>query len=263
MRFETAPQLVWQNAERPMSKWTPERATGNCATCGAILTEGVPTSAINNPTFSQHADFWRYGTHCCPACAWLYAAGKGKPGNLLAYGDRLEYLVISTVSVVPDKRPWLVVLPELLSLPPETPLTGVLTTDVKPRVWPRMVLSSVGAPVLMTHAPEYDLSAPVAVDLAALLDLTQTVCEALTLGYTKLSVFRGLTRDYPRFVKNMEVSNRLEQTLRPLRQTPEFVPALVMAQKGESNEPSRNAARKPEPCPDTRHQFDEAQPGLF
>ena len=259
----TASQLIWINAERPLPKWRPESIKGVCATCAAPIAEGVPTTAVNNPTFSQHADFWRYGTHVCPACAWLYGAGKGRPGNVLAYGDRLEYLVISTSSVVVNKRPWLHVLPDLLTLPLDAEVVGVLTTDVKPRVWPRMVLSTVGAPTLYVHAAEYDISAPVTLDVQRWLTLAQTIGKALDIGYTKKSVQHTLTRDYPRFIKNLEVSRELEDTFAPVRHTPEFVPALIIAQKGESFEPSRELARKLDPTADTRGSSNETQSGLF
>ncbi len=91
MQYLSAPQHLWYAAGRPEGKWVLEPVTGVCSTCAAPLTEGVQTAVINNPTFAQHADFFRFGTHCCGACAWLYSDPKRTHRNVLAVGDTLRW----------------------------------------------------------------------------------------------------------------------------------------------------------------------------
>ena len=135
----TAPQITWHGAGRPALVYDVTTHHGHCATCGAAI-DGVAVhiKEIECPTLTQHADFIAHGQHVCPACAWLYGAGKGKPGNFIATPDKYEQAVISLSSVVEDKRPWLTIIREIAKLPSDTPVCGVLTTDVKPRLWPRM-----------------------------------------------------------------------------------------------------------------------------
>lgn len=98
----SASQHAWHAAGRPDHGYASSDAGGPCATCAAPLASGaVALSEIETPTTANHADLFRFGArHVCPACAWLYAAGKGRPGNYLVTGDHIEYLVISVDSVV-------------------------------------------------------------------------------------------------------------------------------------------------------------------
>jgi len=97
---------AWAAAGRPPPPYDAAPAAGHCATCGAETTAGVSLDQIETPTTSGHADLFRFGSqHVCPGCSWLFAAGKGRPGNYIAYGQRLEYTVISLESVVDHARP--------------------------------------------------------------------------------------------------------------------------------------------------------------
>lgn len=235
------PQIAHSGSQNEAHKYPSEPVDGGCcATCGAILSnEAVHISEIENPTFSNHADFMRYGSkHVCHACAWLYGAGKGKPGNFLATPDKYELLVISLDSVVADKRPWLEAIYDLQKLPPETPVCGVLTTDIKPRLWPRMIAGTAARPNLLVHALDYDISTPVAFQLTELLQIIDEIIPALQLGFSKTNCYRGLVNDYARFSKQPDVTLAIEQRLSPLRKHPAFIPAVLMAgiQKGKKHE---------------------------
>ncbi len=144
-RFSSSSALIYNAAGRPPHPYRSEPVSSVCSTCGVPITSGVLLEQIETPTTSNHADYFRFGSkHVCNACAWLFAVGKGRPGNFIATPKRLEYTVISLDSAVADKRPWIQVLPEIAALPSDTPVAGVMTTDVKPRLWPRVRLATVG-----------------------------------------------------------------------------------------------------------------------
>ena len=226
----TPPQIAHAGSGFEPHKYKDEPYTGHCATCGAAVDgQAVPIAEIENPTFSNHADFMRFGKHVCPACAWLYGAGKGKPGNFMATPNRYEQLVISLDSVVEDKRPWLEAVRDLAALPSDTPVCGVLTTDIKPRLWPRMAAGTAAVPNLFVHAPDYDLSKPVSFALSDLLDIIETVLQALSLGFSKTNCYRGLPHDYARYSKHLAAAHDLERRLKPLRDNPAFIPAVLTA----------------------------------
>lgn len=264
----TAPQLAHAGAGYPAHAYRTEPADGHCTSCGAAIDGiGIPLDAVETPTMAAHGDNFRaWGKHICPACAWFYGIGKGRPGNFLATPQRFEACVISLDSVVADKRPWITVLRELATLPADTPVTGVMTTDVKPRVWPRCRVASVGAMGLMLHAPDYDVSAWTPFSLAACLDLIAHMLPPLAAGYAKASLYRGLWRDHKRAVKDPAAVLAWEQTLAPHRTAPHFLPALIAAgiAKGDRHvQPGPRPDRHPQPAATRGDPDHQAQLGLL
>jgi hypothetical protein len=268
----TPSEITWEGASKPQpsEKYKIEQGiAGSCATCGAEMAgKGVTIASIESSTFSNHADFFKYGAkrHVCMACAWLYGAGKGRPGNFIATPLSYEEAVISLDSVVKDKRPWLSILSDIAAMPSNTPVTGVMTTDVKPRLWPRCHTKTVGAFGLYVHCPDYDVSAHIDFDLAQCLAFTDAMIPILSDGYAKASLWHGLLRDYKRASKDMRLTIARENTLREMRQSPAFLPALLVSgvKKGEAlhHEPTP-IARKPEPAPAASYPHHQNQLDLF
>lgn len=226
----TAPQISWHGAGRPLSGYDTTIHHGYCATCGTPIDgDAVHIKEIENPTFTQHADFMAHGQHVCPACAWLYGAGKGKPGNFIATPGKYEQAVISLASVVEDKRPWLTIIREIAMLPPDTPVCGVLTTDVKPRLWPRMQAATVGAFGLYVYSPDDDLSAFVPMNLSELLHTIDTIIPAMEAKFSKTEIKRGLFSNLKKCQRNLTTAMEMEQQISPLRKLNSFIPAVLMA----------------------------------
>lgn len=277
----TATQHTWTAAGQPPHGYPVEPAPdGRCATCGGAHQDGhaVPLAAIETPTMAAHGDNFRtWGKHVCHACAWLYQAGKGRPGNFIALPDRYEETVISLDSVVANKRPWITILRELATLPPETPITGVMTTDVKPRLWPRMRLTTLGQMGLYLHAPDYDVSAWTRFDLHACLDAIGAMLPALAAGYPKARLYHGLWTDGKRAIKDPAATLALETAIAPHRGHDHFLPALIaagltkeakanvqrLADQHPTDQPGASADRHTQPAPASRDQHRSAQLELF
>lgn len=263
----SASTLAFRAAGSPSHPYVDASCAAPCATCGATITTGVPLAQIETPTTANHADYFRFGSqHVCDACAWLYAAGKGRPGNYIATPQHLEYTVISLDSVVLDKRPWLAVLPQIADLPPDTPVAGVMTTDVKPRLWPRVRLATVAHFGLYVHAPDYDVSEWRRFDLRACLALIDTMIEPLTAGYAKASLYHGLLRDHARSSRDPARALAWDAVLAPQRGQSHFLPALIAAgvtlERKRDVKPRRPDA-DPEPAAACGDRANEAQLGLF
>lgn len=170
--------------------------------------------------------------------------------------------VISLESVVEDKKPWVHALRELAKLPPDTPCAGVLTTDVKIRLWPRMMPATVGGFGLYVHAPDYDLSRYVRFDLAACLRLIDIMTPMLAEGYAKASLWYGLGRDFQRYSKDPQKSAAWESMLEAHRHLPEFMPAALMAgvtKEDKKSEPSKGPSEDPESAAAKRNKPDKNQ----
>lgn len=260
---------AWQAAGSPKPPYNLEACDAVCATCAAAITVGVPLSQIETPTMSNHADYFRFrfgGKYVCQACAWMFSAGKGRPGNFIATPGRMEYTVISP-STAEGKRPWIDVLADIASMPPETPVAGVMTTDVKPRLWPRVRLATVSRFGLYIHAGEYDISEWREFGLLACLDLIGEMIAPLKAGYAKASLYHGLFRDYARSSRDPALAMEWEAKLSQHRGKPHFLPALIAA--GVRKESKRDVKPAARPAIDTQpvaaggHQFDPSMPGLF
>jgi len=261
-------ELIWLSAGQPAPKHDPEPASGRCMICGdEIRHKGVPTKKIIKSTTVGDSQLFRFrtATHFCIPCAWLMDIGKGRPGNFIASAPTgFELAVISVESVVQDKRPWLQIIRDLARLPGQTAITGVLTTDVKIRLWHRCQLASIERFGLYVHAPDYDVSEWRQFDLADLLRAIDEILPILRAGYAKSAIYHSLFNDYKRASRDPAETMRLESTLANLRQRPEFLPALLMA--GVTKEEKRahaNTARHADPAATDRGETDQAQLGLF
>lgn len=269
----TPPQLAWRAAgmPHPIDKFTISQHKGTCSTCGhAINGDAVIISSFDNKAFSAHAESFRFGgTHVCMACGWLYGAGPSKPGNFIATPAKYELAVISLESVVEGKRPWLEILRELASMPLDTIVTGVLTTDVKPRLWPRARLCSVGNFGMYVHCPDYDVSQYIDFCLRDLLAIIEIMLKPLHAGFSKSSIYYGLMRDYQRFAKSPDETLRWECKLKEFRSNPAFLPALLVSGVTKEQKKDVKSIASTSPISNTEQTatgsdyFSENQLGLF
>lgn len=222
----THAQLCYRAAGSPDVEGVVSDIANYCATCGAHITEGVSSKDINNPTFSQHGDFLK-GEWVCRGCMFMYKQGKAKPGNYLAVEDSgFNYLAISSTG---DKKSWHEMLIDLIEMPEQTRVTGVLTADVKPRLWPRSNIATVGYFGLYVHSSDYDISEYREFDLQVCLDVIEVINQCLSLKFTKASIYQGLFGYHKIAIKDLTTTQELEAKLSPLRDNPAFIPALIIA----------------------------------
>jgi len=197
----------------------------------------------------------------------MFAAGKGRPGNYIATPGTMEYTVISLESVVEGKRPWIEVLADIAAMPGDTPVAGVMTTDVKPRLWPRVRLATVDRFGLYLHAGDYDVSEWREFSLPACLELIGKMIAPLTAGYAKASLYHGLFRDHARSSRDPARALEWDAQLTTHRSQPHFLPALIAAgvtkESKQDVKPAARPAINTQPAATSCHQPDPAQPGLF
>jgi hypothetical protein len=237
---ETASELIWNafGARAPEGKtgsqYRFEPAMGHCAICGAAITEGVPFAprrgvvGIDNPTFSGYAEYARWGSHVCRACAWLCGDPKRTHRAMLVVGDRGWW---PTIAQAIDGRPrWRNILGEIARAAPEMPMTGVLTTDPKPRLWPRAQLATCGRPGMYFHCPEQDISGWRQFDLRTVAQALAAVNAAITIGATKSAALRGIwTMPTLADRHGTKIVDRVERRLAEYRGSTEFMIAAVVA----------------------------------
>jgi hypothetical protein len=237
----TAPQLIWGAFGNPApegktgSRYRVEPCQGACATCAAPIDEGVPftprrgVAGIDNDTFSGHAEYARFGTHVCMACAWLYGDPKRNNRSVLVVGERGWWPTI--VQTIEGRPRWRNAFGEIARADPATPMTGVLSAaNPQPRLWPRAQVAACGAPGLYVHIPDRDVSMWTQVDLRRIAVSLAAVDRALAIGFGKFSIARGLwvASDIIDQV-GLDATERLEAALAPLRGRVEFTIAVTIA----------------------------------
>ena len=235
----TAPRLIWWGSGslppggKTGSKYKFESCDGVCATCHFDIDRGVPVqprrgiAGILNKTFSGHAEYIAYGTHVCDGCAWLYGEPKLSHRAVLAIGDEAWW---PTISQGMDGRPkWHDALRSLLDASPDTPMTGVLTVDPKPRLWPRARVARCANPGLYVHWTDYDVSRWMDFDALEMLRALSDVSEALCLGVTKREIMMGAATT--RLVDKLGFSEcmRIESAMAAIRGSSEHYIATLVA----------------------------------
>lgn len=237
----TAPRLIWQGSGSPPpggktgSKYRFEPCEGVCATCSHPVDAGVPVqprrgvAGILNATFSGHAEYIAHGTHVCDGCAWLYGEPKSAHRAVLTIGDQTWWPTVS--QDVAGRPKWLDVLQNLAAASPDTPMTGVLTLDPKPRLWPRALLADCGSPGLYVHWLDYDVSRWLDFEPRKMLDALSMLCDLLGRGVTKREMMLGALNSRLIDKFGMRECVRVEQELADLRGSPEFTIATAVSVK--------------------------------
>lgn len=112
----------------------------------------------------------------------------------------------------------------------------ILTTDVKKRVWHRARIGAIGEtiPVFIYDVAGWGLASVQVINWPVLLKTLQTVEDTYSLGFTKNYIRYSLLSQQSLVQKLglYQVMN-LDKILRPLRETPEFAMAVIIAQKKE------------------------------
>lgn len=240
---DTAPQIIWHAAGRPApggktgSTYAFEPCEGVCATCAAPITEGVPfeprrgVSGVNNATFYGHAEYARYGTHVCAACAWMYGEPKRHHRGVLAIGNRIAWPLLGT-KPDGDRPRWRQMwgdVARMAKVAPDTPMTGVLTTDVKPRLWPRCKPATAARPGVYLHSPDHDWSAWVDLDLGRVAACMSILDYAVSIGASKRACWSGIGLNTKLIDKHPEAVERIDAALAPHKGSAELLVAVLTA----------------------------------
>ena len=219
----------WSASGEPVPQWPIVAFDSRpCATCGVESTQGVATKTLLTDTFSKHADFLRFSDHVCVPCAWMYSWPKEHHRNVIAIGDRIWWPMIGVDSATEERPHWSAMWDAIMAAPPEAPVSGVLTTDPKPRLWPSVLVGTADAPSLYVHCPDYDVSFSAQFPRIEVDAAREVIGRALIAGYPKRSIYHGLASD-KRMMKDLKSGLQLEAELKPHRTSRSFLAALLIA----------------------------------
>jgi len=223
----SASDHLWLASGMPEPQWpVVARVSAPCATCGVTTNTGVAIKTFATNTFSREADFLRFGDAVCVPCAWMYSDPKRRHRSVLAIDDAICWPALGADSAIDGRPTWRAALDALLAAPSGSAVTGVLTTDPKPRLWPLTRITTAARPGLYVHSPDHDLSGFVALDPTSLAGDLGLVADALARGYSKRAVMLGLPT-HKAFGTSPTEGLRLERQLAPRRRDQAFVVAVL------------------------------------
>ena len=240
--YLTAPQLIWSESGKPFIETigksnavNPETETA-CAICNVTIKRkewahlAKPVTRI--PSYSRHADFLKWPSeYLCMACSWFHSNTTQKHRNVLAIqGHGTHWPTLTTEQE--GRHTWKSALQWLLEIDGDTIMTGLCTTDIKPRFWPSCRLGTARNPVIYMHtnfgwsAPLYILS----VDIKTILERYVPLIEECTrLGFTKKAIWQGLMLAPNICKKDTRFSINTEYLMTNYRQDPNFRMALAIS----------------------------------
>jgi hypothetical protein len=212
----------------------PGPATGQCGVCGTSGAGMYPRKDILDISGSNITTLFPHNTpYLCAPCVALWRLPKHWHRGIFATPDATYFPLIADSEHRSAERPlWRDLLrsPERWS---QAPCAAVLTTDPKKRVWPHARVCQGDHVLLYLHDPSRGVSGNRRLHWQTLATLLARIEDAYSLGAAKAQIATSL---YTPALLKMHGPARLmalEAQLQPARQLPEFLPALIVAQKLE------------------------------
>lgn len=182
----------------------------------------------------------------CPHCCEAWNAGTKGPAKVfnrafLATAERVLFPVISAESETPERPTW---ADALRYLDVSLPRVALLTTDPKKRIWPFTRVSSGDCCWIYLHDPTRGISGNRVVSLAKLRRILNLVESVYADGFSKSQIERSLYLAQPLIQKlGLSAAFRLETALAEHRNAPEFLPALLVAQRPQKESDATKSKR--------------------
>ena len=215
-------------------KYKIEPYDGYCAITGERITEGVKTKSIVSTTVGEYLDLLPGGIH-----GYLSVDAATVYKNTWNWGSRLIFedanyhpLISSTSASKTERSSWSQLIRDAWQKHRDERCVALVATDFKKRVWQRCKLGVLGkhTPVYV-YAPEFDTARLVYVDWERLVEVLDSVEEIYSLGYSKYQLQYSLLDNFKLFEEDPSGCIATENDLQKLRGTPEFIIALIAAQK--------------------------------
>lgn len=222
--------------------------SGICSLCG-LSGEGqyLRNEILEKASANLTALFDLNQNTICAHCVAVWREPKKWHRGICATETGVLFPVISIESVTEDRPLWADTLRGLDG----SPRVIVLTTDPKKRVWPFARISSGDSVCIYFHDPHRPdrringivmkrVSFGVSCNLwISLIEFGKTLAiieSAYEAGFNKEVIRTSLFSNFNQAVAaGHRVVAGFEQSLIPIRQTPEFMPALIMAQRKPIN----------------------------
>lgn len=206
---------------------------GICAICARDSDNQLPLSAILEKTSANlTAQLDLTKDTVCPHCVGVWREPKKWHRGILATSEKILFPVIAKESATANRPTWSAAIRELDTT---LPRVAILTTDAKKRVWTFARVSQGETLSIYLYDPSRCLSGNVSARMCILRDTLNRIEEIYLLGFTKNHIQQSLL-SYQKLAQQIGIREtiEMERELIPLRSLPEFLPALIVAQKQEN-----------------------------
>lgn len=204
----------------------------NCAYTGEDLL--ARDTALLSKTSNVTAAFTLISDLICPHCCEAWNAPAKPPAKafnraFLATPERVLFPVISAESETPERPTW---ADALRYLDVSLPRVALLTTDPKKRLWPFTRVSAGDSCWLYLHDPARGVSGNRVISLGQLRRVLNLIEVVYADGFSKPQIEQSLYLAQSLIPKlGLPAVSRLEAALAEYRTSPEFLPALLVAQR--------------------------------
>lgn len=204
--------------------------TGLCALCGYHGAGQYSRDILDLATSNITALFeTAYHTLCAP-CYGVWSKPKHWHRAIYATQAGVQFPVISRDSVTTERQAWSDIFRQM---DPITPRAIVLTADAKKRVWPHARVSVGDNAWIYVHDPSRGVSGNRAVSIQRLRAALDLIESAYSLGFAKAAIASSLFGSKQATHIGLDAAISLDARLDQIRDDPEFLPALIIAQKNE------------------------------
>lgn len=209
-----------------------------CAITGLPITRGYPIQTLCSDATAEYLDTFRgqpcgyLGEDAARAFRWQRLTSLAT--MIFEDGTCYRPLISRASAALDPARPcWSDLMRAVWPTWRGAEVLILLTTDMKKRLWPRARVGVLGsATALYLYDAGYHVAESRVVDWPALLACLDLVEEVYTAGFVKERIRHGLW-SYHKMVEEVGIAQtvRWERALAGWRVRPEFLPALLIAQK--------------------------------
>lgn len=219
----------------------------HCAITGQPISFGYRAQDMTGEATAEFLDCFRGGVH-----GWVSeAAGrcfknadprKGNPTSrsflIFHNGPCWTPLISREAATEQGRGCWSDLIREVWPARQGQICLALITTDTKKRLWPRARVGALGCRTpVMLYDGELAINEVRMIDWPRLIECLDAVEEVYSAGFSKDSIQEGLFGNAKAVKENGFARTRfLENWLKPWRETPEFLMALLVAQKREQKE---------------------------
>lgn len=209
---------------------------GLCSICGISGSGQYDRNDILDKTSANlTAIFDMNQSTICRFCVGVWREPKKFHRAIYADPEGLIFPVISRDSATEDRPVWSDIV---RMMPVDQPRVMILTTDPKKRTWPMARVSQGDLCAIYTHDPSRGISGNIWVSIEEMRRVLNVIERAYEAGFSKPAISTSLYTSHKQAtIVGLEQTRQMEHQLAWTRTKAEFIPSLIIAQKG-NNEPT-------------------------
>ena len=207
-----------------------------CAITGIEIERGYPTWKVIPPTVGDFSDLFPngIGSYISESAGRAFK-GSWNMGSWILFEDGVGYhpLINRAEAEAQGRKSWSAVVREIQRERAGQKAVIILTTDPKKRLWHRARIGSMGGAMqVYIHDGKLNISQSCPINWAEMVNVLELIELIYEQGFSKRAIANSLPSEWKATERvGIQETLRLERQISPLRNTDEFLMALLIAQK--------------------------------